>query len=349
MISGLEVSHIIREAMTAIAFSPDSQYLAAVGWDSTARIWKLTSGLEISQMTHKDVIGAIAFSPSGRYLATASEDSTAQVWEVSTGRQIACMFDEDCVNDVAFSPNEDYLVTLTGSKLFPPPVRTLCHVSIWEVQTGRKVLQITHNHGVSAFALSSSGKYLAIGSSDGVVGVWEGIISQKSIGLVLEYTKFFRSIALQIDQRENLATVSCHQLTRMWKANTSLAVTYMTHKQAVTAIAMSPSEQYLATASLDGTIQVWEMNSSKEIARMTHEKEINAIAFSPDEKHLVTASDDHTARVWNVTSSKHIAYINLKSKVNAIAFSPNGRFLAAASGDAVSPLQQDCCVKVWLW
>lgn len=345
----LKVSHIIREAMVPIAFSPDSQYLAAAGWDSTLRVWRLTSGLEVSHMTHEDVIGAIAFSSSGRYLATATEDSIAQVWEVSTGRQIACMFHDDSVTDVAVSPNEEYLVTLTGSKLFPPPVRTVCHVTIWEIHTSRKVLEVTHDYGVNAFALSPSGKYLAIASSDSVVGMWEGIISQKTIGFVLKYLKFFRNVALQVNGREDLVTVSCHQLTQMWKASTSLAVNYMTHKQMVTALVFSPSERYIATASLDCTAQVWAVTSTKEIAQITHEQEINAIAFSPDEKHLATASDDLTARVWNLSNSQEVARINLKNKVNAIAFSPDGRFIATASGDLMSSIRRDCSVKLWFW
>jgi len=79
-----EEEHIVllnhEQSVNAVAFSPDSSYVATASWDNTAGVWEVSSGHQIARIAHKKWVNAVAFSPDGRYLVTASEDGTAQVW-----------------------------------------------------------------------------------------------------------------------------------------------------------------------------------------------------------------------------------------------------------------------------
>ncbi|SMO81923.1 WD40 repeat [Saccharicrinis carchari] len=65
----------------SMVFSPDSLYILTVSDHDTARIWELSTGEEVSRLTHDNPnITDADFSPDGRYIATSSWDLTARIW-----------------------------------------------------------------------------------------------------------------------------------------------------------------------------------------------------------------------------------------------------------------------------
>jgi hypothetical protein len=77
------------EAVNALAFSPDTRFLAAASdskviylWDTTT--WELSGTIK----GHTSRVYGLAFSADGKYLASVSFDQTVRVWEFPSGNQV---------------------------------------------------------------------------------------------------------------------------------------------------------------------------------------------------------------------------------------------------------------------
>ena len=71
-----------RDAVFALALSPDGQHVATGSYDGIARIWEVSTGRLVTRLRgHAGAVLAVAYSPDGRLLATSGTDATARVWD----------------------------------------------------------------------------------------------------------------------------------------------------------------------------------------------------------------------------------------------------------------------------
>src|SRR5271154_2198319 len=70
----------------AMAFSPDGRTLASGGYDTTIKLWDLSSGREQRILPgHPGSVFGFAFSPDGKMLASGGQ--TIRFWDVATGQE----------------------------------------------------------------------------------------------------------------------------------------------------------------------------------------------------------------------------------------------------------------------
>jgi WD40 repeat protein len=78
------------DEMLCVAFSADGERLALAGSNNTVKVCDVKSRVELLRLAqHSDWIHALAFSPDGRRLASASRDRTARVHNTATGEVLA--------------------------------------------------------------------------------------------------------------------------------------------------------------------------------------------------------------------------------------------------------------------
>ncbi len=75
--------------VTAVAFSPNGEWLATADRNGGVVIWDADNGLEIHMLAgHKSAVTALSWRPDSKLLASVSEDGSAKIWEMNEGKQV---------------------------------------------------------------------------------------------------------------------------------------------------------------------------------------------------------------------------------------------------------------------
>jgi FOG: WD40 repeat len=153
-----------KSPITSLAFFPDGQRLLSASWDGTVRIWKVSDGTKMDELSLSRPIRFATLSPDGQLLAISTYDSTIQLWQFSDKTLLRTLTGhKDWVHEVFFSPDGKFLIS--GSKDGT--------VKVWQVSDGSLVRTLSgHSKPVVTVALSLDGQFIASGSEDSTVRVW---------------------------------------------------------------------------------------------------------------------------------------------------------------------------------
>ncbi|MCA9072237.1 MAG: WD40 repeat domain-containing protein, partial [Planctomycetaceae bacterium] len=207
-------------AVASAEFSPDGQRLVTAGWDHTARIWNIKTGLAEQKLLgqHTDDINHAVFSPDGRHVLTASDDATAVLWNLQTGQpELTLRGHTKRVNSAVFSRDGRWILTASDDRT----------ARIWDAKTGEECLVIQgHDWAVQSAEFSSDGQRIITASDDNTARIWQLTQTQNNDG------------------------------TATWKAEQQWVL--KGHSAAVVAGGFSPDGQRVITGSRDDTVVVWD-------------------------------------------------------------------------------------------
>ncbi len=154
------------------SFSPDGNLVAALCSDGVVSLFDPAHRKLLRTLPGGETAFNLAFSSDGKRLAAADGDF-AFVWDVNTGQQLLkathaasseTLTPQEWILDVAISPDGKFLAyAARGDK----------SAHVWNVDTGRQILELPHGSAVAAVAFSADGTKLGTGSYDGTARVWE--------------------------------------------------------------------------------------------------------------------------------------------------------------------------------
>jgi dipeptidyl aminopeptidase/acylaminoacyl peptidase len=201
--------------ITATALSQDGELLALGSGDGTIRIWDRVEHRLIATIhQHRDRITALSFTHDGEWLVSSSLDRTLRlwdvgaIWEAGTCALLNTMRSGDRVITLTFSPDETTLVAAGSTG----------ELTLWDVERGTLLKTIPgHRAAITALTTSLNGRWLASGSDDSTIKLWE-----------------WGDRATTLNYGE--------QLPCGW---------------AVKALTFSPDQHMLISGGSDGTLQIW--------------------------------------------------------------------------------------------
>ena len=149
----------------SVAFSRTG-LLASSSRDNTIRIWNATTGAQLRTLTgHTNFVTSVAFTATGDTLVSGSRDNTIRIWNAATGGSALQILrgHTDAVNSVA--------VSASGTIASAGADET---ARLWNLQTGVRTATFDeHTDLVRVVAFSRDGGWLASGSVDGTVQVYQ--------------------------------------------------------------------------------------------------------------------------------------------------------------------------------
>lgn len=95
------------DVIKSAVFSPDGQWILTAGWDNTARLWNVATGMQDgAAMEHDKYIWSAVFSPDGKRILTAGWDSCIRIWDAATKKQITTLVQRSPVNTAMISHDQ---------------------------------------------------------------------------------------------------------------------------------------------------------------------------------------------------------------------------------------------------
>ena len=135
-----------RKSLTSVAFSSNSDYVAAAFDDFSVQVHfrlRVTAGsISRTMKAHKTPVFALEFSRTGEYLATVSTDGQAYIWNSYTGSKIT-QLKENYTRarvPVYFSEDSVYIISLDGRNSFR--ISDFSGNTLYSILTGRPVTAI---------------------------------------------------------------------------------------------------------------------------------------------------------------------------------------------------------------
>lgn len=316
-------------AATSIAFSLDSQRLAAACMDGGLRIWNLARGRAerpdelLVTPYHNRSLRSVAFGRDGSTLISTGSEGSVRIWDLDSWDQLL--------------PNRGHSATIREAAISVDAC-TLLSASVdgefltWDVP-GRilqnRLTDIYYLPRVTAINLAGDRFVTGSHMSSQAIRLWKrnGVPAGAFTGFRADWAKFDSTGQTLVSSgpEDGIRVLDVETLTEtrrfapgeVFRASADLAADDLT---------------IAAVNQENGEIQLFEIDSGKPAEILgKHGGRWHRVRFSPDTGYLVTASDDESVQFWDLSDRKLIDTVFLhESMITALAFRFDGRVLATA-------------------
>ena len=191
---------------------------------------------------------------------------------------------------------------------------------------------ITEIPWVFTVSFSVDGKYLASGSADCQLRIWELSTSDKKLVATIAHNSWVRTIHYS-PGGNYLASGGWDGKVRVWRLADLKEVYTFQLGEKVVSVCFSPDDRLIAASGFDKSIHIWDTKTGNLIKNLLgHYGVVLDISFSPDGKYIASACTDSVVRIWDTTDFNLVAVLRGHiDGVTSVNFSYDSKILF--SGD----------------
>jgi RNA polymerase sigma factor (sigma-70 family) len=212
-------------------------------------------------------------------------------------------------------------------------------VRLWDVATGKELVQMRAEKQLTGMALSPDGTTVATGEIDGTVRLWRAATGHP-LATLKGHTAIVVGLAFAPDGKA-FASTGNDQRVCVWEVATGKLLHELPDRLPESfCVAFSPDGKTLAAGGRGAglTIPFWDVATGKGLRPLPGlQQEVWGLSFSPDGKCLAGACGRETPslRLWDVALGKEVRQLEAAggARTAAVAFSPNGKLLASGRMD----------------
>ena len=248
----------VDQDVTAFAFWPDDQTLAACCRDGSVRFWERSTGRQVRRLqTPLSFVRAAIFVPGSKAVALLGEEAKFLLWDTESRKKvwsIALPESDRGRHCLAASPD---------GKLLAIP-ETEKKVGLYDTATGRKGRSLEEAEG-QTLVFSPDSTSLAIASSKPPVHLWD-IRSGKRIRDLPSPENFIFERAIAFSHDRKMAAVGSFNHAVVSEVATGKVISRLKFNRGITqgGLLFTPDDKTLITGHYPGEVHFWDPATGKE-------------------------------------------------------------------------------------
>ena len=292
---------------------------------------------------------AIAYTSDGNTLAAAHWNRTVCLWDVNSHLPANPRFTFPShpgpIYAVAISPNNRMVASGGADKANRDDTESNGLIKVWDLQTKELLPILPYNSPVSTLVFSPNSRWIAGGSGDGTIGIWDA-----GTGKLIHKFKAHKASVWKVDFSPDskwILSVSLDGtgfLQNLVHPDQAPIPLEGSGTSPIYAASFSPDTEddgyTFATGNADKQIQLWKTHyndndnlSSDNHPLEGHDDSVSTLAFSRDGQNLASGSLDGTVRLWDVNlRDERLKLIGHTGGIKALAYTEDNRILACGTG-----------------